>query len=155
MSSNLDHRRADEEALLRAFGPLRQGLRRAYDRELAALGLSITQMHPLTLLHEHGPMRQGELAQRLEVEGPTLVRLLDQMEAAGLVARHPDPDDQRAKVIHPTDVGTAMTERALPVVAAMRVALLADVPDDELATCVNVLRRLAAALEQDVSSAPR
>lgn len=153
MSSDVDRRHTAEDALLRAFGPLRQGLRRVYDRELAALGLSITQAHPLALLREHGPMRQGELAHRLEVEGPTLVRLLDQMEAAGLVERRPDPDDQRAKVIHPTDVGTATAERALPVVAAMRAALLADVTDDELATCLDVLRRLAAAVEQDVNAA--
>ena len=158
MSPDAVNRSVREFAFLRAFGPLLQGLRRVHDREFAPLGVSVAQVHPLLLLHEHGPMRQRELAARLDVEGPTVVRLLDQLEALQLVVRRPDPDDQRAKVVHLTDAGRALAERVLPVIASLGAALLADVTDAELATCLRVFDRLAAAMavvERDTVAAAR
>ncbi|ACB93793.1 MarR family winged helix-turn-helix transcriptional regulator [Beijerinckia indica] len=49
--------------------------------------------------------RQSELASTLGIEGPTLVRLLDQLCALGLVVRREDPGDRRAKVLGLTDAG--------------------------------------------------
>jgi len=49
--------------------------------------------------------RQSELAATLAIEGPTLVRLLDQLCALGLVTRREDPHDRRAKVLGLTAAG--------------------------------------------------
>lgn len=132
---------------MKAFGPLRQALRRVHDRELAALGVSVAQVQPLLLLSEHGPMRQRELAERLDVEGPTVVRLLDQLEALHLVVRGADPGDHRAKTIRLTDAGRSLAERVLPVISPLRATLLAEVSDEELATCLRAFDLLAGAID--------
>lgn len=47
-------------------------------------------------LSRNGPLTQRDLASFLGVEGPTLVRLLDGLEAKDLIARRVCPDDRRA-----------------------------------------------------------
>jgi MarR family transcriptional regulator, transcriptional regulator for hemolysin len=42
-----------------------------------------------------GGASQRELAQRMRIEPPTLVRHLDKLAGEGLVERRPDPDDRR------------------------------------------------------------
>lgn len=63
-----------------------RGWRAELDRRLA--GLNLSQARWLVLLHlarfEEAPT-QRELAQSVGVEGPTLARLLDSLEAQGLV----------------------------------------------------------------------
>jgi DNA-binding MarR family transcriptional regulator len=50
---------------------------------------------------------QAALAQILDIRPTTLVRLLDWLEAAGLVARMPDPDDRRAHLLAAHSQGLA------------------------------------------------
>jgi DNA-binding MarR family transcriptional regulator len=57
--------------------------------------------------HEGG--NQAALAQILDIRPITLVRLLDRLEAGGLIARMPDPRDRRAHVL-------ALTAKALPII---------------------------------------
>ena len=75
-----------------------RGWRAELDRRLAGLGLS--QARWLVLLHLarfDEPPTQRELAQSVGVEGPTLARLLDSLEAQGLVERQAVVEDRRAK----------------------------------------------------------
>jgi MarR family transcriptional regulator for hemolysin len=51
----------------------------------------------LHIARSGGGMRQGHLAEELGVEGPSLVRILDQLCAAGLVERRDDPKDGRPR----------------------------------------------------------
>ncbi|MFX4627873.1 MarR family transcriptional regulator, partial [Acinetobacter baumannii] len=69
--------------------------RRAANRVLADSGFSSSAITPLMLLAELGDgLRQRELAEEMAVEGPSLVRLLDGLEAAGLVERREDACDR-------------------------------------------------------------
>lgn len=81
---------AEQHRFAMQLAQLSRGWRAELDRRLADLGLS--QARWLVLLHlarfDHEPT-QRELAQSVAVEGPTLARLLDSLEAQGLVlARH-------------------------------------------------------------------
>ncbi len=51
----------------------------------------------------------------LQLDGPTLSPLLKRLEAAGLVTRTRDPEDERQLRIGLTDKGRALRERALNV----------------------------------------
>jgi MarR family transcriptional regulator for hemolysin len=138
-----------ERSFLTALGPIRQALRRINGRALAPLGISTAQAYPLVLIAQNDGIRQGELADRLDIEGPTLVRMLDQLGAMGLVDRRPDPADQRAKTLHLTPAGEALAERVEPVLYATRARLLADVPDEDLEVCLRVFDALRAAVAND------
>lgn len=131
--------RADlESAFIGGVSALRRELRRVYDRELAPSGLSLAYAHPLVLIAEHPTMSQRELAERLEIEGPTLVRLLHQLGAMGLVTRRQNPNDHRANTLHLTVSGRAAAKRLRRAMDGVRAQLLARVSDDELADALRV-----------------
>ncbi|TDO50114.1 DNA-binding MarR family transcriptional regulator [Kribbella sp. VKM Ac-2527] len=52
-----------------------------------------------------GPKRQLDLAAQLGIDRTVMTYLLDDLEKAGLVQRHPDPADRRARLIDPTELG--------------------------------------------------
>lgn len=75
---------------------------RAMNAELAAEGMTYRQGQVLAWLSLDGDLAQVELAERMNVEPPTIVRVLDCMERDGLIERAACPDDRRRKVIRPT-----------------------------------------------------
>lgn len=149
---NLSARRTQLEAsFLAGLGPLRQSVRRAFDRELASFGLSRALAAPLVRIGDNDGMRQCELADQLDIEGPSLVRLLDQLTADGLVVRRTDSGDQRVRTLHLTSDGKDVAMRIAPIVDRVRAQVLTDVSDDELETCVRVLAGVSAACQCDAS----
>ena len=72
-------------------------MRRIYDRRVEPLGLTRAQWRVLVHLFRRDGVRQTELAGILEIEKPTLGRLVDQLEKKGWVARQVDPSDLRAR----------------------------------------------------------
>ena len=59
----------------------------------------------LAFLHDTGPLRTGALAGLLGVDMSTASRQATALENAGLVVRNPDPDDGRACLLSPTELG--------------------------------------------------
>ena len=74
---------------------------RAVHERLSQQGITHRQCQVLAWLAHEGELSQVELAARMNIEPPTLVRVLDRMERDGLVARQADPHDRRRKVIRP------------------------------------------------------
>ena len=54
------------------------------------------------------PGSQQQLAHHLGVDRTVMTYLLDDLERAGLIERHPDPADRRARRIAPTERGRAL-----------------------------------------------
>ncbi|MCE9546552.1 MAG: MarR family transcriptional regulator [Planctomycetia bacterium] len=94
-------------------------LGRALNEELAAQGITLRQWEVLAVLSLHGEQSQTELADRMKIEAPTLVGVLDRMERDGWIQRVSDSSDRRRKLIHPTErvepVWNKMVECALRV----------------------------------------
>ena len=91
-----------------------------------------------------GDLRQTALADALGVEGPSLVRLLDQLGEAGLVTRREDPTDRRAKVLALTPEGQARAAAIEARFESLREAVFGDLGDDDLRAALRVLRALQA-----------
>ncbi len=87
-------------------------LRRRFEQYARAdeLGLTRTQCAVLAHLARQQGINQATLAQILDIEPITLVRLLDRLQEAGLIERKPDPKDRRAYVL-------GLTAKARPVLA--------------------------------------
>jgi DNA-binding MarR family transcriptional regulator len=94
------------EDLSRNFGFLLHDvarlMRTAYDRRIRKLGLTRAQWWVLTHLYRSNGVSQTELAETLEIEKPTLGRLLDRLEAKGWVRREHDASDRRVWRVHLT-----------------------------------------------------
>jgi MarR family transcriptional regulator, transcriptional regulator for hemolysin len=117
--------------------------RRKADQALAEHGMSEATAHPLRILSRIGKrVRQGELAEEIGIEGPSLVRLIDLLAAEGLVERQEDPTDRRAKMLQITPLGEAKVEEILKVLRRVRTELYRGISADELATTFDVLRRI-------------
>ena len=142
-----------ETAFIGAVGAMRRELRRVYDRELAPSGLSLAYAHPLVLIAEHPTMSQRELAERLEIEGPTLVRLLHQLGAMGLVKRQQNPNDHRANTLHLTISGRAAAKRLRRAIDGVRARLLAGVTDEQLADALRVFDAVRESMTSGDSAA--
>ncbi len=72
---------------------------RAMQQELVPAGITHRQCQVLCWLAHDGPLSQVELADRMSIEPPTLVRILDRMERDGLLVREPCEHDRRIKKI--------------------------------------------------------
>jgi MarR family transcriptional regulator, transcriptional regulator for hemolysin len=87
------------------------------------------------------------LATALSIEGPSLVRLLDNLERRGLIERRADASDRRARGIYLTRPGRDLATRAAKVGGEIQARLLANVPPAELLACQNVLASIERELE--------
>ncbi len=121
-------------------------MRNTYDRRMKALGLTRSQWWVLTHLYRNDGVTQSELADILEIEKPTLGRLLDRLEVKGWVRREEHAADRRAKRVFLTEeVGPAM--KAMRVAAAeLRRDALAGLTDDDQQRFVDTLLAVKANL---------
>ncbi|MCH7629448.1 MarR family winged helix-turn-helix transcriptional regulator [Novosphingobium percolationis] len=107
-------------------------LTRAYRPLLDQLGLTYPQYLVLLVLWERAPRAVGEIGQQLFLDTGTLTPLLKRMEAAGLVSRQRDPEDERRVIVSLTAKGSDLREaaRAIPAKMAGRMGT-----DPELSLC--------------------
>ena len=140
MAPSQSHIHAEIGRLIARLGRL---WRRESDQALSEHGLSYATAIPLMVLSRQGKsVRQGVLADELGIEGPSLVRLIDLLEAEGLVERREDPTDRRAKTLHLTALGETKVEEINRVLRRLRTALLKDIGSDELAITFETLQRI-------------
>ncbi|WP_170952701.1 MULTISPECIES: MarR family winged helix-turn-helix transcriptional regulator [Rhodobacter] len=122
--------------------------RRVMDTVFAAHGLSTASTLPLRFLaREARPYRQKELAEHLDIEGPTLVRVLDTLVARGFVERAEDPVDRRAKLVSVTVAGHAFLHALAGQLDALRNTIFAGVPETEVASALRLLERIDKNIE--------
>ncbi|MDR6832939.1 MULTISPECIES: MarR family transcriptional regulator [unclassified Sphingopyxis] len=70
--------------------------RRAFNARTRDTGITALQWRLITYLRRHEGIRQGPLAELIEVEPITLSRMIDRLVEADLVERRADPTDRRA-----------------------------------------------------------
>lgn len=92
---------------------------RLYGPVLSAIGLTYPQYLVMLVLWEEEPQTVGALGARLYLDSGTLTPLLKRMEAAGLVTRQRDPQDERRVLIALTPKGRALREDAVQVPSIM------------------------------------
>lgn len=91
------------------FRQTRDAMWARMERELAAAGheLTFSQFIAIKKL-ANGIASVTELARAADLNPGAMTRLLDKLEARGLLVREADPNDRRALHIHLTDAGIAM-----------------------------------------------
>jgi MarR family transcriptional regulator for hemolysin len=99
-----------------------------------------------TIARSTEPSAQIAIAKRIGIEGPTLTRMLDTLEAEGLVIRCADPNDRRTKLIELTDDGRRALEEIMAVAHGFRKSVLKGLTDAELDLVNGLTDRLLAGL---------
>lgn len=117
--------------------------RNSVDAELSKFGLTASTWRPLFYLGRLGDgVRPKDLAQALDIEPPSMVQLLDRLEAQGYVERRDSAEDRRSKTLHMTETGRAIHARTIDVSTRVAQALTAGISDAQLELCLDLFRRI-------------
>ncbi|CAG6391279.1 MarR family winged helix-turn-helix transcriptional regulator [Streptomyces cocklensis] len=129
-------------------------LRALADEAMRANGLHYGQHHLLAALWEQDGRTPGEVAAKLHVTTPTVVKMADRMTATGLLVRRRDDRDNRLVRLWLTDAGRALRE---PVEAARRELeeqVTADLDGTERAALMAALTKVNRAAEELADRTP-
>ena len=102
-------------------------------REDPATGLSAARLSALSVLVFGGGRTLGELAKAEHVRPATMTRIVQALEAAGLVSRQRDPDDGRVHRLRATGRGRRVVQRGRERRVASLAELLARLTPAEVA----------------------
>ncbi|RJQ76656.1 MarR family transcriptional regulator [Pseudonocardiaceae bacterium YIM PH 21723] len=109
---------------------------------LDELGLTYPQYLVLLVLWEHGTVPVKDVGAALQLDYGTLTPLLKRLQAAGLVCRERDPEDERTVLVGLTEQGEELRERARSVPDAIGDAMA--LPERDFAEVRRILRQLTA-----------
>lgn len=109
-------------------------------------GVHAGQNFILERLWERDGQTPGEIAEAIGVEGPTVVRALQRMAAAGLVVRRRHATDGRQSAVHLTEAGARLRTQVPRLLRRVEDQALAEFSTTERAKLRELLGRLAANL---------
>jgi MarR family transcriptional regulator, transcriptional regulator for hemolysin len=137
---------------LNNFGFLLKDVSRRYvsrfERHAEQFSLTLVQCRALAHLEKNEGISQARLAELTEVEPMAMVRILDRMEADGVLERRPDPDDRRARRLHLTAKAKPLLEEIWRLAALTRAETFAGIARVEREAFIDVLERLDVNLLQ-------
>lgn len=142
----------DQERFGLLLGQIARSWRIEIDRRLSPFGL--TESRWLILMHLSrlgAPITQIELANKVGVKGPTLVRTLDWLEAEGLIERRLVSGDRRAKSLHLTNKAAPVLKRIQCVTESIRSEIFTSIGNEDIATCLRTFEQIANKLGTSIS----
>ena len=141
--SDLDERFSD------ALHSTSRSWRQAVDRKLKYLGVSQASWMTIAIAAKaRSPLSQSELADKLGVEGATMVAMIDRLVKAGLVNREGSTTDRRVKRVVLTAAGMKVYEKVKAEAVALRRDLLANTDQKKLLLATELLEGLQGIIDK-------
>ncbi|WUH89132.1 MarR family winged helix-turn-helix transcriptional regulator [Streptomyces sp. NBC_00433] len=122
-------------------------LRALADETMRANGLHYGQHHLLAALWRQDGRTPGEVAAKLHVTTPTVVKMADRMTASGLLVRRRDDRDNRLVRLWLTDAGRALREPVETARRDLEEQVTAGLTGAELACLMDALAKVARTAE--------
>ena len=119
---------------------------RAMNEELAPEGITHRQCQVLGWLALEGGLSQVELSERMSIEPPTLVGILDRMERDGLLTRAACLDDRRRKIVTPLPKAEAVWQKIIACAERVHQRATEGMSPDQLASAQLALDQVRANL---------
>jgi DNA-binding MarR family transcriptional regulator len=119
----------------------------SHDRDL-----SLTSAATLATLNRRGPQRITTLAAAEGISQPSMTQLVQRLQARGLVARTPDPDDARATLVGITDAGRAAVRERRRESEGRLADLLAELPEADVAALATAVAAVLPALRANAGT---
>lgn len=136
-----------EERFAGALHNTARAWRQAIDRRLRYLGVSEASWMTIAMAKASSPLSQSELAEKLGIEGATMVAMLDRLAKAGLVVREPCSSDRRINRVVLTEAGLKLYDTVKSEASAVRKILLARVDVGRLAVATELLEALQGMID--------
>lgn len=126
--------------------------RNALDRRLKSLGLSQAAWMTIAMVaRNREPLSQIDLANKLGVEGATMVSMLDRLVKAELIERQPCESDRRVKRIALTDKGHDIHRELRKRVDSFRAEILVGLDQQQLQAMSALLEGLTEQIDNSRS----
>lgn len=116
------------------------------DLAKSTLDLTRAQCRALVYLAHHGEINQASLADILEVAPISAGRLLDRMEEGGWIARRPNPDDRRERLVQMTGKAHKALDQARRVGDEIAAEAMRGFTPQEQEQLITLLQRMRANL---------
>ncbi len=120
-------------------------------RASGPLGGHPAQVGCLMVLAHHGNLAQRELAEKLHISPATLTTMLQRMEAAGLIDRRADENDQRLTRVSLTDAGREQVKAHGAVHAENINLALSGLSEADRHELVRLLNVIADTVEKEIA----
>jgi DNA-binding MarR family transcriptional regulator len=128
-------------------------LRNYIDSRAKTRGTTRAQWIVLFRLRQQEGLSQVDLADVLELQPISLVRLLDRLVDQGLLKRRPDPKDRRANKLFLTQKGRKLVDDLDSLRDAIATDVLKDLSSQQLKTSLKVLKSIKDHVKTDSKSA--
>jgi MarR family transcriptional regulator, transcriptional regulator for hemolysin len=142
---------------LRNFGFLLRNVSRLYaanfERHATGLRLTLAQCRVLCYLERNEGISQAKLADQSDTDPMTLVRILDRMEADGLIERRADPADRRTRSLFLRAPALPVLKEIWRVSDRARAECFARMPVSDREVLLSLLQQMQANLEVLVAGA--
>ena len=127
---------------------------RVFNEELAPQGVTYRQAQVLGCLALERKLTQTGLAERMGIEPPTLVGILDRMERDGWIRRDGDKADRRRKWVQATAAARPVWHKVVAAAKRVRARATQGMTEPQLAQLKKLLGVVQANLQQsDVAEA--
>ncbi|HQS09090.1 MAG TPA: MarR family transcriptional regulator [Xanthobacteraceae bacterium] len=128
-------------------------LRKRFEQRARDSGLTRSHWQTLAYLKHNEGIHQGGLADLMEIEPITLVRILDKLEQRGLIERRRHPTDRRVWLLYMGQGAQPILTEMQKLGEATRSEALAGVSDEDCARMMHALAIMKANL-LNVSNEP-
>ena len=125
--------------LLQTIRPLHRRVARSVASHLEGAGIGVGARAVLACLAEGGPATVPQAGRALFLPRQNVQKWMDELLAAGLVAKHPNPAHRRSPVVALTDKGTAFFERIRAREQAFLAPLASDLDAGDVEAAARVL----------------
>lgn len=128
---------------------------RHFARTVAATtGITPGLLGMLQVIAANPGLAQSRLAEAMEVDRSTIVKVVDQLEARGLIVREPSPSDKRSYCLRLTDAGAAELPRMQRLMLEHEDEFAQPLSAQEREQLIQLLRRLYLRAEDEAELAP-
>jgi MarR family 2-MHQ and catechol resistance regulon transcriptional repressor len=111
-------------------------------RSIQAMGLGVSDFAVMEALLHKGSLPVNVIGSKVLLTSSSMTAAVDRLEAQGLVERHDDPSDRRARLVSLTKKGARMISTAFRLHAKDMELLMAPLEEEERTTLVLLLRKL-------------
>jgi DNA-binding MarR family transcriptional regulator len=144
MSTNGETRTLTGRRLAYLFKHAERLMSELHVEALAPFDIHARDLGVLLAIDSTEPASQQQIAQRMGVDRTTMVAIIDALEAKGIIARHPDPEDRRRNVVELTPTGQDILRQAITASDAAEAELLAPLSPEESQQIRELLARVVA-----------
>lgn len=138
----------DRHDFAQAISIVARRWRTRLDERLKPMNMSIARWGALYWIGQAGGgVSQATLADLAGVEPPTLVRVIDQLEAQGLVERRASVSDRRVNLLHLTEAAEPLVAEIEAEAERLRMEILEGLSFEEYQAAVGVIQKLRERLD--------